>query len=218
MAATLRMTHQREIILQELSRCGTHPTADDLYEQVRKKLPRISLATVYRNLEILSEAGLIKKLEVSGRKKRFDWDLVEHNHISCIRCHRVDNIETTAAQIDATGSIQHKGYNLSGFRIEFFGICPECRQHSTEHKEKGENTMGCRKCTTSALGDQQRQVLEALARTAEPCGSKDIAGATGLESKQVSCQITALKKKGYIDSPARCKYEITEQGKNILTQ
>ena len=218
MTATLRMTHQREIILQELSRCGTHPTADDLYEQVRKKLPRISLATVYRNLELLSEAGLIKKLEVSGRKKRFDWDLAGHNHICCIKCHRVDNIETTAAQIDAAPSIRHKGYTLSGFRIEFFGLCPTCRQDSIEHKEKGEQTMGCRKCPTPALDDQQRQVLESLAKTSEPCGSKDIAAATGLESKQVSCQITALKKKGYIDSPARCKYEITEQGKNILTQ
>lgn len=218
MTDTLRMTHQREIILQELSSCDTHPTADDLYEKVRKKLPRISLATVYRNLEILSEAGLIKKLEISGRKKRFDWDLDAHSHIVCVRCHRVDNIDTTAVQIDAASSIQQTGYNLSGLRIEFFGLCPACRQYSIAHKEKGEHTMDCKKCTTSTLGDQQRQVLEALAKTAGPCGSKDIAVATGLESKQVSCQITALKKKGYIASPARCKYEITEQGKNILTQ
>ncbi|MBM9536776.1 transcriptional repressor [Desulfobulbus alkaliphilus] len=218
MTATLRMTHQREIILQELSRCGTHPTADDLYEHVRKQLPRISLATVYRNLEILSEAGLIKKLEVSGRRKRFDWDLAEHNHISCMKCQRVDNIDTTAAQVDTLSSGRHKGYTLTGLRIEFIGLCPTCRLHSEEHKEKGEQTMGCRKSTTSTLGDQQRQVLEALAQTATPCGSKDIAAATGLESKQISCQITALKKKGYVESPARCRYEITEQGKQILSQ
>ena len=218
MPPTLRMTHQREIILKELSRCGMHPNADDLYERVRKKLPRISLATVYRNLEILSAAGLIKKLEISGRKKRFDWDPADHNHISCTRCHQVDNIVTTEAQIDAIRSIQRKGYNVSGFRVEFFGLCPICQQHIAPQKEQGEQTMGCKTCTPSALGDQQRQVLEALAQIPGACASKDIAAATGLESKQVSCQITALKNKGFVTSPVRCKYEITEQGKNILAQ
>ncbi|MCI5132654.1 MAG: transcriptional repressor, partial [Candidatus Electrothrix sp. EH2] len=67
----LRMTHQRELILEELGNCHNHPTADALYERIKKKLPRISLATVYRNLEILSEAGMIRKLEISGRQKRF---------------------------------------------------------------------------------------------------------------------------------------------------
>ena len=76
--------------------------------------------------------------------------------------------------------------------------------------------MGCSKSTITPLSDHQRLVLEALAKNAAACGSKDLAAATGLESKQVSCQITALKNKGYVASPARCKYEITEQGKNIL--
>lgn len=68
----------------------------------------------------------------------------------------------------------------------------------------------------SALSEQQRQVLEALAKTPEACGSKEIAATTGLDSKQISCQITALKNKGYVASPVRCKYALTEQGKSIL--
>lgn len=76
--------------------------------------------------------------------------------------------------------------------------------------------MGCKSCGTTALSDNQRQVLEALAQSSEACGSKELAAATGLEAKQISCQITALKNKGYVSSPARCKYEITEQGKNML--
>jgi len=63
----LRMTHQREIILQELRKCTSHPSADALYERVKKILPRISLATVYRNLEILSDSGEIGKIEICGR-------------------------------------------------------------------------------------------------------------------------------------------------------
>jgi len=75
--------------------------------------------------------------------------------------------------------------------------------------------MGCggnKKCLT----DEQKQVLDAMANCDGPCGSKDIAAATGLEPKQVSCRITALKKKGYVDSPVRCKYEITGEGKSAL--
>ncbi len=76
--------------------------------------------------------------------------------------------------------------------------------------------MGRAASTPAPLNDQQRQVLEALANSAAPSGSKELAAATGLESKQVSCQLTALKNKGFIASPVRCKYEITDQGRNLL--
>ena len=62
----LRMTHQRRIILNYLEKVDTHPTADDIYKEVRKELPKISLGTVYRNLEILSQNGMIKKLDQVG--------------------------------------------------------------------------------------------------------------------------------------------------------
>ncbi len=126
----LRMTHQREIILEELRKCGTHPTADELYERVRQNLPRISLATVYRNLEILSEAGLIKKLEISGRQKRFDWDLSDHDHVYCTQCQRVDNVPSLDKPSQLTDPALNKGYRITGCRVEFHGICPSCRKKS----------------------------------------------------------------------------------------
>ena len=78
--------------------------------------------------------------------------------------------------------------------------------------------MGCSSCGTSTLSDHQRAVLAALAQTSEPCGSKELVAVTGLESKQISCQITTLKNKGYVASPVRCKYAITDQGKDVLAQ
>ena len=211
----LRMTHQREIILDELNRSKTHPTADELFDRIKKKLPRISLATVYRNLEILSAAGLIKKLEISGRQKRFDWDQGEHDHVFCTHCQRVDNITTPGVIIPHVTPVLEKGYRITGCRIEFFGLCPKCQKQQAHH-ETGEHKMACKPCGTNALSDTQRHVLEALAKSPEACGSKELAAATGLEAKQISCQITALKNKGYISSPARCKYEITEQGQSVL--
>ncbi len=208
-----RMTHQREIILQELKKSKNHPSADELYERVKKKLPRISLATVYRNLEILSEAGTINKIEISGRQKRFDWELGQHNHIYCVQCHRVDNIQLKQSRKSTPQPDDHRGYKIDGCRVEFFGYCPEClKKQST----KGEKKMGCKNCGPAPLNDNQREVLQALAKSKEACGSKDIAAVTSLEAKQISCQITSLKKKGLVSSPVRCKYEITAEGKKAL--
>lgn len=208
----LRMTQQREIILDELNRFQGHPSADELYEKVRKRLTRISLATVYRNLEILAEEGLVSKIEISGRQKRFDHELESHSHVYCLECHRVDNMEFDQPfQLDASPE-DVGGYAIEGYRIEFKGICPDCQK---KKDKKGGKAMGCTQCTVT-LSDKQREVLEALAKTKEPCGSKDLAATTGMEAKQVSCQITALKKKGYVVSPARCKYEITSDGKKAL--
>lgn len=71
-------------------------------------------------------------------------------------------------------------------------------------------------CKGETITDEQRQILEAMAQSQEPCGSKEIAAATGLESKAISCRITAMKKKGLVDSPVRCKYSITDEGRTAL--
>ncbi|MHB8809195.1 MAG: transcriptional repressor [Desulfobulbaceae bacterium] len=212
MAKKLRITHQREIILQELRKCMGHPAADELHQRVKKKLPRISLATVYRNLEILAEAGAIKKIEISGRQKRFDWDLQPHNHIYCIRCHRVDNIQLEPS-IQVLRPKDDRGYAISGCRIEFAGLCPVCQKM---HRKQGGTSMGCTKCKPETLSACERQVLQALARSGDACGNKEIAAAVGLDTKEVGSQLTALKKKGFVDSPVRCKYAITQEGKKAI--
>ncbi len=132
----LRMTNQREMILRELKKSRQHLSADELYDRVKKIMPRISLATVYRNLEILSEAGLIGKLEISGRQKRFDFDVSDHDHIYCVVCHKVDNlkIERNNIRVDQLGTAA--GYEITGCRVEIVGICPECqkKEKSTEKR------------------------------------------------------------------------------------
>jgi Fe2+ or Zn2+ uptake regulation protein len=213
------MTHQRELILEELGNCHNHPTADALYERIKKKLPRISLATVYRNLEILSEAGMIRKLEISGRQKRFDREIEQHDHVFCVQCRRVDDIKFDQSRLLSLDEEHSQGYTISGCRVEFFGICPQCQaKNKKKQLNKEENGPGCMKnsCKKSKLSERQREVLEALAQSKEVCANKDIAAVTSLEPKQISCQLTALKKKGFVTSPVRCKYEITEAGKTAL--
>ena len=122
------MTHQREIILEELQASGLHLTADALYDRVKRKLPRISLATVYRNLEILTQEGMIAKREVGGQQKRFDSDVSDHDHIVCIQCHRLDNLELSRDKIGRLPENPIAGYTILGYRLEFVGICRACRE------------------------------------------------------------------------------------------
>lgn len=133
---SLRMTNQRELILQELKKSKKHLTADQLYERVKKSMPRISLATVYRNLETLSDAGLIAKLEISGRQKRFDFDVSDHDHIYCVQCHRVDNIILDRAMIPPQHFSSRQGYTITGMRVEFAGVCPDCQKKNQKKKVK----------------------------------------------------------------------------------
>ncbi|MGD1969712.1 MAG: transcriptional repressor [Desulfobacterales bacterium] len=126
----LRMTRQRQVILEELRKVKTHPSADEVYEMVRKRLPRISLGTVYRNLEILSESGEIKKLEPGSSLKRFDGNPSEHFHIRCIRCNRIADMPMASDFEIDLADMTPTEYEILGHRLEFFGLCPHCSNHS----------------------------------------------------------------------------------------
>ncbi len=131
-----RMTRQRRVILDEISRCRTHPTADEIYERVRKRMPRISMGTVYRNLDFLSSNGLIRKIGPEHSQMRFDGNTSEHYHITCIGCGRVEDLplepheEVLETLERALGKLTKHG--VFGHKLDFFGLCSECR------KERGD--------------------------------------------------------------------------------
>lgn len=127
----LRMTDQRRTILEELEKTHEHPNASDLYERVKKRLPHISLGTVYRNLEILSSEGMVKKLDVPSGQMRFDAAMHAHNHIRCISCGKVEDIFMSSdAGLDPIiiQASKVSGYQQAGCTIDLFGICPDCAQ------------------------------------------------------------------------------------------
>ncbi len=123
-----RMTQQRRIILQETKRANTHLTADQVYEMARRRLPRISLGTVYRNLEILSESGMVQKLDLGGAQRRFDGNTKKHYHVHCTRCGRVDDVPIeTVVKIQTTFQ-GASNYKITGHKLELLGLCPQCKK------------------------------------------------------------------------------------------
>jgi Fur family ferric uptake transcriptional regulator len=122
-----RNTRQRQVILEELQNLTSHPTAADMYEIVRKRLPRISLGTVYRNLELLAQNKIIQKLDISGTEARFDGNPEPHCHIRCVVCGRIGDLHDLTPDPLGGKSREVNGWQIHGCRIEYEGTCPICR-------------------------------------------------------------------------------------------
>ena len=120
-----RLSKQRKVILEELRKVKTHPTADEVYDMVRSIMPRISLGTVYRNLEFLCNKGLALKLGAPGAQKRFDGTPEPHPHIRCAVCDRVVDVDCHIAVPQLPEEFS-AGYDILNCNVEFVGICPQC--------------------------------------------------------------------------------------------
>ncbi len=126
-----RNTPQRRVILEELCQLKSHPTASELYAVVRQRLPRISLGTVYRNLEVLHEDSVIRKMEFAGAETRFDGNMEQHYHVRCTECGRIEDIFPVDQDQTPAQPVELAGFQVTGYRLEYFGICPGCRKMET---------------------------------------------------------------------------------------
>lgn len=121
-----RNTIQCSLVLETVNRLRCHATADEVYEAVVKDHPTVSRATVYRNLNRLSEMGKIRKIEVPAGPDRFDHQPHMHYHVKCEECGRVFDVD-----MDYIAGLEEKikdahGFQFTGHNIIFTGICPEC--------------------------------------------------------------------------------------------
>lgn len=122
-----RMTNQRRVILEELRKVDTHPTVDELYAIVKARMPHISLGTVYRNLDLLAETGEILRLDSAGSMRRFDGRMEPHRHVRCRVCGKVGDVFIDSHEGPALDSISVPGFSVTAARVEYDGICDECK-------------------------------------------------------------------------------------------
>ena len=125
-----RNTIQRQLVLEIVHKLQCHATADEVYQAIAEDHPNISRATVYRNLNLLSEAGEIRKMEIPGGADRFDHRCHDHCHVRCEKCGRVFDVD-----IDFITGLEkrikdHHVFAFTGYDILFRGICPDCQKSS----------------------------------------------------------------------------------------
>jgi len=140
------------VLLEELGKTDSHPTADEIYQLVRKRLPKISLGTVYRNLEILSECGLIQKLELSGTQKRFDGMRENHYHARCVKCGRVRDVPVHTVPMIEESVSKLINYAIFSHRLEFLGLCPDCRKARRDSEPTDNLNLAKRRIPGKASG------------------------------------------------------------------
>ncbi len=125
-----RETRQREAILRVLINTKAHPTADWIYEEVRKEIPNISKGTVYRNLQVLQEDGAVTELNLNGTVSRFEAKQVSHYHFRCERCGRVFDLDEPVNNKLDERVAKRTGFTVSHHQLEFRGLCKDCQRKS----------------------------------------------------------------------------------------
>lgn len=143
-AAALAVTLQRLAIFRELAATTRHPSAEELHAAVRREMPTLSLATVYKTLDTLAEIGAVRPVSRLGARGRWDANLGPHHHLICTECGDVSDV-TEPALDAAAGPARHvaarHGFAVAGHAVEIFGRCAACRRarsttvvHPTDHE------------------------------------------------------------------------------------
>ena len=130
----MRNTRQREVVLEAVRSTMDHPTADWVHRRARRRVPRISLGTVYRNLKLLAEAGLIREIHAGGQSVRFDGNTGPHHHVRCVRCGRVNDLEVALDTRREQRAARDLDFEVLGHHVEIQGVCRDCRPHSSHHR------------------------------------------------------------------------------------
>ena len=122
----MNFSKQRAQVLETLQENVVHPTAEYLYDILKKKNPKISLATLYRNLNQLAKAGMIKKIEGLENSAHFDHNTHRHYHFICDKCKKVYDIDAEVAPDIISKTEKETGFCITGHDIVFHGVCREC--------------------------------------------------------------------------------------------
>ena len=122
----VRITPQRHAILEYLVNTMTHPTADEIYKALEGKFPNMSVATVYNNLRVFRELGLVKEMTYGDNSSRFDFTTNDHYHAICESCGKIVDFQYPGLDEVEQFASHMTGFRVSHHRLEVYGICPEC--------------------------------------------------------------------------------------------
>lgn len=128
----LPLTVQRRDILKTILERDDHPSADQVYESVKKHIPGLSRTTVYRVLDTLVELGAIRRLHHPGSSARFDGKTDRHHHLVCRRCGCIIDIETESLEGLRVPVGERQGFEIEDYSVHFIGLCQKCRRQGTK--------------------------------------------------------------------------------------
>ncbi len=133
----LAFTYQRQVIYEAVVDSRQHPTPELIYEQVRQRIPSISLGTIYKNVKTFLDSGVLREVTLHHGSLRLESNMTPHHHLVCSSCKAIFDIEETAVQpIRLPTSELPVGFSVQQCRVEFVGVCKSCKPPSRK-KSKG---------------------------------------------------------------------------------
>ncbi len=130
----IAVTPQRLAVMGALQNRRDHPTADHIYQVVRRQLPAISFNTVYKTLEILCQKGMVIKVNPLHAVARYDGVTGHHAHLICRECHQIIDLDWEASEVPCLPAADLHGFKIENPSLTFWGLCPGC-QPQEPHKE-----------------------------------------------------------------------------------
>ncbi|MBI9085568.1 MAG: transcriptional repressor [Desulfobacterales bacterium] len=129
--AELKLTPQRLAITKILAKSEGHPSVERIYQQLQDAFPTMSLATVYRNIMLIKSLGEVLELGFPDGSNRYDGNKpYPHPHVVCIRCKTIIDPDLASLQ-DMTAEVaKETGFEILNHRLDFFGVCPNCRKRA----------------------------------------------------------------------------------------
>lgn len=124
----IRITPQRQGILEFLIQHHTHPTVDEIYQALAPRFTSMSVATVYNNLRLFTEMGFVKEMKYGDDASRFDFETKPHYHAICRNCGQIADFYYPSLEDVETAAAQLTGYRIDEHRLEVYGLCPDCQK------------------------------------------------------------------------------------------
>lgn len=128
-ASGLKVTRQRQAVYHHLAQVDSHPCPEEVYQYIRPELPGISLATVYKILDLFQRNGFVKRVSTGGQVARYDANIAPHHHLVCSQCGDIRDVASGNLPISHT-TAPDPAFQVSHLEVLFHGLCADCAAHA----------------------------------------------------------------------------------------
>ena len=123
----IAVTHQRQVLYEVMRGMDGHPSPEEIYARVKRRVPAISLATVYKNIHLFVESGVLREVSLHHGSRRVEMNEAHHHHMVCSRCKSISDVDATELGLPAERKELPGGFLVERYAVDVIGICARCQ-------------------------------------------------------------------------------------------